>query len=255
MPAVIRTLITARDKRKNTPNPADRAVTDAQFAHLDDTNPNSLLSLLIKEATDVDIALAAQAPLTSALNQQGARLTMYVSHFHQVGDFAILRGDLPLGSRGYWGRDIHATTIPDLSTYNALEIAAKAVVNGEARRFADEGAAHTPMSNPSAGQIAGILSGFLNLRRSSEIALEKTDDEREEAQALYPAAQALAVDICETVEFFFRSDKVSSSFREKCRRWGVVYIYEPTEPRDAGDTTGPGTGGVAPVVPAPTPAP
>ena len=32
--------------------------------------------------------------------------------------------------------------------------------------------------------------------------------------------------------------------RTKSRRWGVVYFYEPNEPRDEGDTTGPGTGGI-----------
>ncbi|MEO6741016.1 MAG: hypothetical protein ABIP20_12240, partial [Chthoniobacteraceae bacterium] len=56
-----------------------------------------------------------------------------------------------------------------------------------------------------------------------------TDAQREEAGALYPEAQALAVDICDTVEFFYRADPVASSRRQKCERWGVVYVFGPGE--------------------------
>ncbi len=57
-----------------------------------------------------------------------------------------------------------------------------------------------------------------------------TDREKEELTALYTEAHALAVDICETVEFFYRKDPVDSSRRSKCMRWGVVYIYDDGTP-------------------------
>ena len=47
--------------------------------------------------------------------------------------------------------------------------------------------------------------------------------------ALYTEAQALAVDICDTVEFFFRKDPDAGSRRTKCERRGVVYHFEPGE--------------------------
>src|SRR6266566_9876661 len=92
VPAVIRTLKAARDTWKITPNAADRAITPEQWAQLDDNDPNSLLNRLLKEASDVDLAQAAQAPLTTEVSQVGARLTMHVSHFHQVLDLGIARG-------------------------------------------------------------------------------------------------------------------------------------------------------------------
>src|SRR5438067_13740248 len=89
--SVIRTLTTARDPWKQYP--ADRLITDAQWAKLDDANASSLLTRLLKEAGDVPLALAAQAPLTDAFNKGLARLTLYVSHFHQVYHLGATRGD------------------------------------------------------------------------------------------------------------------------------------------------------------------
>lgn len=77
MSAVIRTLKAARDQWKLTTTPADRAITDAHWAQLDDAPAsNSFLNRLLKEASDVDLAQAAQAPLTSALSQACDRLTL-----------------------------------------------------------------------------------------------------------------------------------------------------------------------------------
>ncbi len=253
MPAVLRTLKAARDTYKNTPVAADRAISAAQFALLDDALPASLLNRLIKEASDVDLAQAAQAPLTTALAQTAARLTMFVSHFHQVLDLGILRGTFAAGARGYYGRDIHATTIPDLSDYDAVQEAADRLTAGETARGIAEGAAYVPMQLPNASEVALLDAQFHTLRSQAQAAEVRTDREQEEASALYPDAQALAVDICDTVEFFYRKDPDASSRRVKAMRWGVVYIYEPNETPDPGAPAGAGgaTGGTTPTPPPP----
>lgn len=236
-PAVIRTLKTARDEWKNTPTPADRAITAEQWAQLDTAAPNNLLNRLLSEAGDVDLALAAQAPLTDNLSRTADRLAMLVSHFHQVLDLGIARGAFQPGARSYYGRDIAATAIPDLSGYDAIAEAAEAVVTGEARRQAVESdtGGYVAMQLPSADEVDVQRQQFLTLRSQSDQALVNTDRQREELQALYPEAQALAVDICDTVEFFYRKDPDASSRRAKCERWGVVYVSDdapatPTPP-------------------------
>ncbi|MBI3879674.1 MAG: hypothetical protein HY301_06375 [Verrucomicrobia bacterium] len=256
--SVIRTLKAARDKYKTTPVVTERALSTEQWAKLDDANPNSLLSKLLKEANDVDLALAAQAPLTNAFNLAMARLTMYCSHFHQVLDLGITRGTFAPGARSYYGRDIGATALPDLSTHIAVLEVAEKIVNGEAARAAAESGGtwdggqtwdsgtmwdgtHVAMALPSAAQVGTLRTEVLTDHNEAQQALENTDTEREEAQALYAEAQALAVDICDTVEFFYRKDPDASSRRTKCERWGVVYIFDPGE--------------VPPTPPAPTPPP
>ena len=225
-PAVIRTLKTARDEWKNTPGPADRAITAEQWAQLNDADANSLLSRLLKAVSNVDLAQAEQAPLTSSLAQAGAKLTMFVSHFHQVFDLGVARGKFQPGERSYYGRDISATTIPDLSSYDAVADAADKIVGGEAARQDAEGDGFVAMALPSAAEVAALRQPFEALRAQSEQALVHTDQQREAVQQIYQPAQVLAVDICDTVEFFYRKDLDDASRRTKCQRWGVVYVFD-----------------------------
>lgn len=230
IPAVIRTCIKARDTYKNTPVPADRAISAALFALLDDADPLSLLNRQIKEASDVDLAEAAQAPLSTNLKVSAASLTTHCSHFHQVLDMGITRGAFAAGARAYYGRDVGADSIPPLTTYDEVATAAGNIVTGEAARATAEGAGYVPMALPSAAEVGTVRAQFTTLRNQQQQAFVNTDTQREEAMALYPESQALAVDICDTVEFFYRKDPDASSRRQKCERWGVVYIFEPGEP-------------------------
>ena len=200
--------------------------------------PTSLLNVLIKDTSDVDLAQAAQAPLTTQLALVAARLTMFCSHFHQVLDLGIARGTFQAGARSYYDRDVNATAIPDLSSHDAVAEAAGFIVSGETARHTAEGAAYVAMTLPSAAEIGALLTQFNTVRNQSQQAQVTTDQKQEVVSALYPQAQALAVDICDTVEFFYRKDPDPASFRTKCQRWGVVYVYEPP-----------------PAAPAPTPPP
>jgi hypothetical protein len=244
-PSVIRTLKTAGSAYLNTPNPADRAITADQFAKLDLTDPTSLLSRFLGEASAVQLAEAAQAPLTSEEAKLAAKLTQIVSHFHQVLDLGVARGVFNTGARSYYGRDITATSIPDLSGYQAVSDAAEAVVNGEAARQKAEGAAYVAMALPSAAEVGTLLGQFNNLDSQSGQAQEATEKQRGVLNTDYPAAQALAVDICDTVEFFYRKTADDATRRVQCQRWGVVYIYDnagtptPTPPVPAPAATTP----------------
>ena len=248
VPTIIRCLKTARDEWKRTPLAASRAITAEQWAQLDDTVPASLLNRFLKEASDVDKALAAQAPVTSKLSDTADQLSMTISHFHQVFDLGVARGVFAAGARSYYQRAVAATTIPDLSGYDAIADEAENIVKGEADRAAAEGHAvtfdsgvtydsgvrfdsvtgYTPMALPSAAEVAALLATFKTLRDESNEVQVDTDKQREDLQTLYPEALALAVDICDTVEFFYRKDPDDSSRRQKCERWGVVYVADNT---------------------------
>jgi hypothetical protein len=238
--SVIRTLTTARDAWKQFPN--DRLITAAHWAKLDDSKADSFLNKLIKEAGDVPNALAAQAPLTDALSQAIARLTLYVSHFHQVYDFGVARGIFTAGGRAFYDRDVNATALPDLSTIgNVIDAAAK-IAPGELARKAAEGAKHIPMALPSAAEVAAVHADAVAKRAASETAKLNTDTQEGELAALYPEAQKLAVSLINTIEFTLgeREGLDDSGMRRIARAWGVVYVNED---------------GSAEVPPPPTPAP
>ena len=225
-PSVIRSLTAAREAWKRFP--ADRLISAEQFAQLDETQPAGLLNRLLKEASDVDKALAAQAPLTSAQSQAIARLALFVSHFHQVYDLGVERGDFTAGARAYYGRDVNATTIPDLSTLDAVIAAAEAIVKGEADRQTAEAAAHKPMAMPSAAAEAAVLTDARQKRAAAETAKLGTDTEQGELAALYPEAQRLATSILNHIDFHLseRPDLDAPGRRRIARAWGMVYVND-----------------------------
>jgi len=244
---VIRTLTAARDAWKQFPN--DRLITAAHWVKLDDANPQSFLSRLLKEAGDVPNALAAQAPLTSALTQAMDRLTLFVSHFHQVYDLGVDRGVFTAGGRAHYDRDITATALPDLSNITAVLEAASKIAPGEAARKAAEGTAHVPMALPSAAEVAAAHADAAAKRAAAEAAKLNTDTQQGELAALYPEAQKLAVSLINTVEFQLgeRDDLDAAGRRRIARLWGVVYI------NDDGSAAEESPPSPAPAPPAPTP--
>ncbi len=224
--AVIRTLTAAREAWKRFPS--NRLITAAHWQQLDDTQPTALLNRFLKESSDVDKAIAAQVPLTSAQGQVLARLTLLVSHFHQVYDLAVERTYFTAAGRAYYGRDVNATTIPDLSTLDAVIAAAEAIVKGEADRQTAEAAAYKPMELPYAAEVAAVLSDAKQKRAAAETAKLATDTEQNELAALYSEAQRLAVSLINHIEFNLeeRHDLDAPGRRRIARAWGVVYINE-----------------------------
>lgn len=225
-PAVIRTLTAAREAWKRFPT--ERLISADHWAQLDDAAPVGLLNRLLKEASDVDKSRAAQAPLTSAQAQTIARLTLHVSHFHQVYDLGVQRGHFTAGARAYYGRDVNSTTIPDLATQDAALAAAEATVKGEADRQTAEAAAFKPMALPSAAEVSAILAAAKQQRAAAETAKLATDAEQNELAALYPEAQRLAVSLINHIEFHLneRPDLDAPGRRHIARAWGVVYIND-----------------------------
>lgn len=238
VPALVRLFKTAITTYHNTPNAADRALPADLWARLSDTDPNSPGSVFLKEASEVDLAQAAQAPLSSVLSLGAARLTMFGSHFHQVFDLGTTRGDFAVGARSYYSRDVNAKTVPKLASYDEVQEVAQNIVKGEADRQTAEGASFVAMALPSASDVAAILTTFTAARQAAQQAEVNTDQEREDVTNLYAQAQELGVDIYAEVEHFYRKDPSASSFRAKCRRWGIVYLYDDNEPIDEGDDTG-----------------
>ena len=109
---------------------------------------------------------------------------MFVSHFHQVLDMGITRGYFQSGARSYYGRDVSATALPDLSSYDAVAEAAQAIVDGEGKRQQSEGQSFVAMALPSASEVAVALAAFKLARAQGQQAQVKTDQQSEELAAL-----------------------------------------------------------------------
>ena len=258
--AIFACLIKCRDKWKNTANPADRAIPLAIWLQLDDGDPQSFLSRMIKAADALAVANAAQGKLSGILKAAYERLIMFCADFHVVLDRGIARGAFEPGARAYYQRDIHATAIPTPRSYDDLKKVANDIIKGEADRAAAEGpgtpaamdrglrlassvrmdsnvGGYRPMNLPSADEVAGVLAEFEAARRAVENGHIEVNRAEEALAAFKTPGQALSRDVYDEVEHFYRKDPDASSRRDKCEPWGLTYTAEgepppeePTEP-------------------------
>ena len=114
---------------------------------------------------------------------------------------------------------------PPLDSYDLASEAGLSIVSGEAARLAATGG--LAMGYPTADDVRVKQYNFNLARNASQLAQIATDNRREVAAARLPAGLALAIDIADTVEFFYRHDPDASSRRVKEERWGVVFESTP----------------------------
>lgn len=204
----------------------------AVWGQLDPGVPGSLLSRFDREVGEANTARAQSNPRVAAKQAALGNLRMYVSHFHQVLDMGITRGRWEPGVRVHYGRPAGAGTLPALATEQQVEEAGAAIVNGEALRLAAQGPAFVAMANPSAGEVGSMYSEFRGAKMLAATAQATASGEAEDVADLTEEAVALAEEVFDTVEFFFRKERDGATFRRKCREWGVEYVYSEGETPD-----------------------
>ena len=253
MPTCIRCLKMCRDEYKITTDILDRAVPEKIWLALDDSNPNSLLSVILAKASTVARMEAAYDQNVVQLKLAATELGTYCCDFHIVLDRGINRGAFPPGSRTFYGREVHATSIPYVGSQDALKEVAEAIIKGEADRAAAEGpgtpltldsslhldtglhmdsttGGYRAMDLPSAAEVAAVFARFETLRVAVENGHKALNKAQEAlAQHLEPA-KALSKDVYDYVEFFYRDDPDPASRRDKCAPWGLVYADSTTPP-------------------------
>jgi hypothetical protein len=166
-----------------------------------------------------------QASIGKQLSEHFRQARLYVSHFLQVVNLAILRGELKPSVRKSYGLSEDDRSVPDIGTEQQLIDWGKAVIKGEETRMAT-GA--TRIYNPSLAMVRVKFENFLdfyNLHKdllvTSQKLMDKVIDYRVHADFLIAA-------VWNEVEAFY--DDLSPELkREKCSKYGVVYVLRPSE--------------------------
>jgi hypothetical protein len=163
------------------------------------------------------------------------------SHFFQVLDLAIDRGFWPAATREYHHRDKEVPTLPELKTYDdALEWSGY-ILAGETKRQSDEGAAFTPMSLPTTGEIQSALTTLQTAMGAHTGHKSALQNAQLAVDALLPenaGIDKLLLDLYNDVENYYR-DYPDATRRDAAREWGILYTGDPV----SGGSGGPGGGG------------
>jgi hypothetical protein len=176
-----------------------------------------------------------QTEATAAVQENKARLRMFLSHFLQNLNMAIEREDpgFRAGDRTLYGMDSNQAVLPRMEGETELLRVAEDVIEGEAKRIAAGG---DPITMPPVAEISAIYGETLKLLKVQYQQVNVYGKESDDVIALRSEVSELVKDIWDELEFSYRKE-TPSSMRRRCRLWGVIYTPGSGEVEEAAETT------------------
>lgn len=166
----------------------------------------------------------AKAGRKHQANVKTARL--YISHFIQVLNLAVIRSEVRVSHKEFYGLDTKNNNVPDLSTEMALAEWGRKIVDGEKRRISQGG---IPIYNPTIAKVRVHYDIFMESFEKQKNLQALTARSLETLAAMRAEADALILDIWNQVEERFSEIMPNEKRLNLCRDYGLIYYYRNGE--------------------------
>ena len=150
---------------------------------------------------------------------------LYISHFIQVVNMAILRGELPSSERSFFNLGENDKKAPALNTEQEVIEWGQKIIDGEEIRKAK---GRSPVTNPTIAVVRVRYEQFIDafkfqktLQKNYHRALEKLAEMRK-------TADEIILQVWNEVEEFY-VDLNDTDKRNKAEDYGLVYVFRKTE--------------------------
>ena len=157
-------------------------------------------------------------------NVKTARL--YVSHFIQVLNLAVIRSEVRRAHKEFYGLDPKSNTLPDLTSEAALVDWGRKIIEGENKRIAQGG---IPIYNPTIAKVKVHYDIFYESYNRQKNLQALTERSLNELSAMRPEADALILNVWNQVEKKFEFVTPNEKRLEVCRNYGMIYYYRTSE--------------------------
>jgi hypothetical protein len=201
-------------------NPKDLAFSQKVFLELKSFVPHFEQTMLQYKQNK-----ERQAKIGKQLIEQFRIARLYVSHFFQVINFCILRGELKPEIRKFYGIKETVKSIPVIGTEQQLIIWGDRLLKGEGERLL---AGATPIYNPSVAVVKVKFEKFSELYNNHKDLLVTSQKLQEKVNELRSYADKLIVDIWNEVEMTFENLSPQEK-REQSKKYGLIYFLRSSE--------------------------
>jgi hypothetical protein len=150
---------------------------------------------------------------------------LYLSHFIQVLNLAILRDEIPATARQFYGLDTNEGRLPELRTDKDILEWGKKIAEGEANRIKSGG---MPVMMPNISRVRVWYDKFRDgyySQVTSAKSIERADNLIFEVRK---EVDALLARVWDEIEAHFRKLN-EEEMRERCAEYGVVYVKRKGE--------------------------
>ena len=151
---------------------------------------------------------------------------LYVSHFIQVLNLAVIRSEIRSSHKEYYGLEPQSCNVPDLSSETQLALWGRKIIDGETRRLSQGG---TPIYNPTIAKVKVHYDIFMDSGERQKEYQEATARSLEALSSMRAEADELILDIWNQVERKFEAVSPNEKRLDLCRSYGLVYYYRTGE--------------------------
>lgn len=152
---------------------------------------------------------------------------LYISHFIQVLNFCIARGELKSSARKFYGLDENDSKVPTLLTEQDLLQWGEKIITGEQGRLSNGGG--NPIYCPSIALVKVNYENFKeNYTRQKQFQNNSARESNNVAQ-YRDEADTLILDIWNEVERYFEKVKDEEEKRYMCEEYGLIYVFRRGE--------------------------
>lgn len=158
------------------------------------------------------------------------RAKLYVSHFIQVLNMAIARGELLPAIREIYGMNVDERRTPSLNTEAELIAWGRKIIDGETKRLQK---GQTPISNPTIALVKVQYEQFVEAYNYQKILQQNTQRLLQELNGLRARADNIILDIWNEVEEHY-AKLPDVERRKRAKEYGVTYVFRKNELKELG---------------------
>ena len=161
---------------------------------------------------------------------QNAR--MYISHFIQVLNMTVMRGEIKKELKELYGLDPDSHILPDLSSEEDLLVWGKNIIDGEQERIRQGG---FPLYNPGITKVRVHYDIFKENQVNQNMHRKTENRVYEDLEGLRKEADRIILNIWNQVEEYYKNLLPYARLRA-CQAYGLIYYYRTGESRLTEDT-------------------
>lgn len=154
---------------------------------------------------------------------QNAR--MYISHFIQVLNLAIIRGDIKKDQIALYGLDEEYRSLPDLTSEEDLLVWGENIIKGEQERTRMGGFA---IYNPTISKVKVFYDIFKDLQFTQQQRKLNTNRNFDDLSELRKEADDIILRLWNNIEAYY-ADRLPYDRYKCCQNYGVVYYFRTGE--------------------------
>jgi hypothetical protein len=170
-------------------------------------------------------ALNIQSEKNREYQKRFKKVRLYISHFIQVVNMAICRGDLVPETRLFFGLDDEEKKIPSLNSEEEVITWGQQLIDGEQKR---RNLGLSPVTNPTIAVLKVHYDKFMEYHNYQQSLKNRSQRAQEQLNIKRTQIDGVIQQIWNEVENTF-NDLPEEMRREKASEYGLVYVFRKNE--------------------------